>query len=237
VAADLAAHFYPEIIPIPSEMTQPIKIKSLVLNTVQSAVIALFFSFGLVAPVAADELEGAESGVPTREDAVLVSITATIEAIDYKTREATLKGPLGNTVTFTVDQRVKRLKEFKVGDAVTADYFVSLAFELREPTAEERAEPLVIVEGAGKAPAGTTPAAGGLSQIKAVCTIEGLDRPTETATLKGPLGRYVTVRVADPANLPHLRIGETVVVTYTEALAIALEPAETNKEYTVIPQR
>jgi len=31
------------------------------------------------------------------------------------------------------------------------------------------------------------------------------------------------VRVADPANLPHLRIGDTVLVTYTEALAIAVE--------------
>jgi len=56
-----------------------------------------------------------------------------------------------------------------------------------------------------------------------VCTIEGLDRPTETVTLKGPLGRYASVRVADPGNLPHLRIGDTVLVTYTEALAIAVE--------------
>ena len=35
-----------------------------------------------------------------------------------KKREVTLKGPLGNVVTFTVDQRVKRRKEVKVGDHV-----------------------------------------------------------------------------------------------------------------------
>jgi hypothetical protein len=180
--------------------------------------------------VMADEQLSAEEAVPTREDAVLVSITATIEALDHEKREATLKGPLGNTVTFVVDERVKRLKEFKVGDAVTADYYVSIAYELREPTEEEKAEPLVITEGAGRAPAGTTPAGAGLAQIKAVCTIEGLDRPTETVTLKGPLGRYAMVRVADPANLPHLRIGQSVVVTYTEALAISLEPADVDKE-------
>lgn len=202
------------------------KTKPLFLKTLQSAAVILILCMGARVPVTADESLGAESGVPTREDAVLVSITASIEAIDYEKREATLKGPLGNSVTFTVDDRVKRLKEFQVGDSVTADYFVSVAFELREPTAEEKAEPLVITEGAGKAPAGTTPAAGGLSQIKAVCTIEGLDRPTETVTLKGPLGRYVTVRAADPANLSHLRIGETVMVTYTEALAVSLEKAE-----------
>src|SRR5580765_4827465 len=57
----------------------------------------------------------------SRADSVLVSITAAVEAIDIVKREATLKGPLGNRVTFTVDQRVKRLDEVKVGDFVTAD--------------------------------------------------------------------------------------------------------------------
>jgi hypothetical protein len=167
---------------------------------------------------------------PDREDAVLVSITATIEALDHDTRVATLKGPLGNLVTFTVDPRIERLKEFAVGDTVTADYFVSIAYELREPTAEELAEPLVILDAAGKASTEDPPAAGVVSQIRAVCTIEGLDRPTETVTLKGPRGRYATVRAADPANLPHLRIGQSVVVTYTEALAISLEKVEVAAE-------
>ncbi len=184
----------------------------------------------LTAVVTGLQMESASAAEPTREDAVLVSVTATIEAIDYDTRVATLKGPLGNWVTFTVDPRVERLKEFKVGDAVTADYFVSIAYELREPTAEEREEPLLILDAVGKASAEDSPAGGAVSQIRAVCTIEGLDRPTETVTLKGPLGRYATVRVADPANLPHLRIGQSVVVTYTEALAISLEKAEVTAE-------
>ncbi len=168
--------------------------------------------------------------VPTREETVLVSINATVEAIDYDKREATLKGPLGNSVTFIVDERVKRLNEIQVGDTVAADYYVSVAAELRPPTAEEEKQPLMILEGAGKSPPGTSPAGGGLRQIKAVCTIEGLDRPTETVTLKGPQGRYASVRVADPANLPHLRIGDTVLVTYTEALAISVEEITAHSE-------
>ena len=47
----------------------------------------------------------------------------------------TRKGPLGNQITFTVEQRVKRLNKIKVGDDVTADYYISLAAELRQPTA------------------------------------------------------------------------------------------------------
>ncbi len=162
----------------------------------------------------------------TRQDSVLVSETATVEAINQDTREITLKGSLGNEVTFTVDQRVKRLNEVKVGDKITADYYISIAAELREPTAEEMQHPITLLEGSAKAPPGTSPAAGGLRQYKVVTTVEGLDRPTQTVTIKGPRGHYLTVRVADPANLTKMRIGDNIVITYTEALAISLKKAK-----------
>jgi hypothetical protein len=125
-----------------------------------------------------------------------------------------------------VDQRVKRLDEVKVGDFVRADYYVSIAAELRKPTAEEKEHPLEVVEAAAKAPPGTSPAAGGGRRFKVVTTIEGLDRPTQTVTVKGPRGNYLTARVEDPSRLTKVRIGENIVVTYTEALAISLEKAE-----------
>jgi hypothetical protein len=102
----------------------------------------------------------------SREDAVLVSVTASVQAIDLEKREMTLKGPLGNVVTFTVDKRVKRLDEVKVGDDVTADYYVAFAAEARPPTDEEKANPLTVLEKTAKAPRGTDPAAGGLRVIK-----------------------------------------------------------------------
>ncbi len=171
-----------------------------------------------------------EAAAPSKpmgvEKSVLVSITASVEAIDHKTREVTLKGPLGNTVTFTVDQRVKRLKEVKVGDLVEADYYVSVAAELRKPTPDEEKNPIVLLEAASRAPQGTSPAGGGLRRFKVVTTVEGLDRPTETITLKGPGGNYLTARVEDPTRLTQVHIGDTIVVTYTEALAVSLEKAD-----------
>jgi hypothetical protein len=156
----------------------------------------------------------------TREEALLVSVTAKVEALDQEKREITLKGPLGNVVTFVVDQRVKRLNEIKVGDEITADYFIALAAELREPTAEEKQNPLIVLEEKAKAPPGTSPAAGGLRMFKVVATVEGLDRPTMSVTLKGPRGNFVTVRARDVNNLQKLRLGDTIVVTYAEALAV-----------------
>ena len=160
------------------------------------------------------------------EDSVLVSITASVEAIDYKTRQATLKSPLGNTVIFTVDERVKRLRQVKVGDLVEADYYISVAVELRKPTPEELENPLVILEAAERSLDGTAPAAAALRQFRVVTTIEGLDRPTETITVKGPGGNHLTTRVQDPSRLTQMRIGENIVVTYTEALAVSLEKAK-----------
>ena len=161
-----------------------------------------------------------------RKDTVLVSITASVEAIDQASREVTLKGPLGNSVTFTVDQRVKRLNEVMVGDNIRAEYYVSFAAEVRKPTAEEEKTPLVVLGATAKAPPGTSPKAGGLRRFKVVTTVEGLDRPTETITVKGPRGNFLTARVADPSRLTQVRIGETIIITYTEALAISLEKAE-----------
>jgi len=162
----------------------------------------------------------------SREEAVLVTIEARVESIDRAKREVTLKGPLGNMATVTVDQRVKRFHEVKVGDFVRADYYISIAAELRQPTPEEEKKPIQMLEAFGKAPPGTSPAAGGLRRIKVVTTVEGLDRPTETITVKGPMGSYLTARAADPANLTRLRIGDKIVVTLTEALAISLEKVE-----------
>ena len=74
------------------------------------------------------------------------------------------------------------------------------------------------------------PAAAGVRRIKALVTIEGLDRPTQTVTVKGPMGRYFVARVADPSRLEKAHIGDTVVITFTEAAAVSLNKAEMSKE-------
>jgi Cu/Ag efflux protein CusF len=156
----------------------------------------------------------------------LVTVTAKVEKIDMAKREVTLKGPLGNVETIVVGDQVKRLNEIKVGDEVTAEYYIGIAAELRAPTDEEKAQPFVVVDEAGKAPAGQAPAAAGVRTVRVVATIEGLDRPSQTVTLKGPMGRYLTVRVQDPSILLKPRLGDTVVVTAAEALAVSVEKVQ-----------
>ena len=177
-------------------------------------------AFGLSAPAQDKKLHNM-----TVEDEVLISATATVQAVDLEKRELTLKDPLGEVTTLTVDKAVKRLNEIKVGDEVTAKYYISVAAELREPTAAEKENPLVVTEGMAKAPKGTDPAAGGLRVIRVVATVEGLERPTRKLTLKGPRGNYLSVRARDVNRLEKLHLGDTIVVTFTEALAVSVEKA------------
>ena len=62
-----------------------------------------------------------------------VTLSATIEAIDKSTRMITLKGPQGNLATVYADSSVKRFDELKVGDAVKATYYESIAVNVHQP--------------------------------------------------------------------------------------------------------
>ncbi len=192
--------------------------------------VVLGAALALNAP--AQETKPTGSKPLSAERTILVTVTAKVEAIDQAKREVTLKGPLGNVVTFVVDERVKRLNEVKAGDEVTADYYVSLAGELRAPTEEEKKTPLTVLAGTVRAPKGASPAGGALRAFKVVATVVGLDLPTQSVTLQGPLGNTGTIRAENVDNLKQLRLGDTVVVTYTEALAISLQKSqpETKKD-------
>jgi hypothetical protein len=167
----------------------------------------------------------ASAGPTTRQGEMRFSTSGRIEAIDYATREVTLKGADGKTETFVVGDQVQRLNEAKVGDSVRIDYYLGMAAELRKPTAEEAQNPLVVTEAAGRTGTGSAPAAGGARQIRAVCTIEALDKSQGTITVKGPRGRSYRAFVANPANFDKMHVGDTIVITFTEAAAVSLEKA------------
>jgi len=155
-----------------------------------------------------------------------VEVAVVVKGVDLKKRELTIETPFGEQVAVKVDKRIKRLDEVKVGDKISVEYYRYAAAEFRAPTPEEKEEPIQFLEVAEKRPPGIPAGAGDFRLIRAVVTIEALNRVTETATVKGPLGRYLTVGVADPKKLEQVRIGDTVVLTYSDALIVSLEPVE-----------
>ena len=167
----------------------------------------------------------ATAGEPVmrREEQQLVSVTATIKAIDLAKREIVFQGPAGDEMTFIVSDKVKRLNKAKVGDKVTANYYVSVAGEFRPPTEEEKAHPISLVSAGARSPDSHAPAGAIGRTVKVVTKVVGLDLLKETATLQGPLGDCAHVRASNVDNLKKIRLGDNIVVTYTEALVISLD--------------
>ncbi|PWU13626.1 MAG: hypothetical protein C5B50_19045 [Verrucomicrobia bacterium] len=205
----------PEIITIKLSISMKSK------HIVQHALLQSLLCAALAVQMQAQEDKQAPGGARILEQ--VVSVTAKVEAVDVAKRELTLKGPLGNVNTYVVSDKVKRLDEIKPGDKVAAKYYLGIAAELRAPTPEEEKAPLVVVETGAKASSEAPPGVGGVRVVRVVATIEGLDRPTQTVTLKGPRGRYLTVRVKDPSILEKPRLGDTVVVTCAEATVVSVD--------------
>ena len=61
-----------------------------------------------------------------------IDVLAEITAIDKKTREVTITGPKGNSVTIIADKEVKNFNDLKVGDKVHARYSEAVAIAIEE---------------------------------------------------------------------------------------------------------
>jgi hypothetical protein len=161
----------------------------------------------------------------TSSNSITVRFTGTITDIDYAARELTLKDAQGQSETFSVGKGVQRFNEAKVGDKVSIDFYRGSTAEVRKPTPEEAQNPLVITESTGRTGPDQAPAGTAQRQIRAVVTIEELDVQNQTVTVKGPRGRRYVSHVADPSNFDKVRVGDTIVLTFTESTAISLTPA------------
>jgi len=159
---------------------------------------------------------------PPKEKWSLVVMQGTVTDIVKETREVTLIGPHGDLATITAGEAVERFDEIAVDDVITFEYWTYMMAEFRQPTAEELAEPLVVLAEGGKAPEGMDPAAAVGAIIKAVVSIEVLNRPYMLATVRGPRGNYLTIPMEDKKLIEQLNIGQVVILTYAEAVAVSL---------------
>ncbi len=155
---------------------------------------------------------------------VQVEAEAEVAAIDLETRQVSLKLPSGEIITVAAPEKVVKLEDVSVGDVVHAAYVAGIEGEVREPTEEELAEPWVVLQDAGAGMVEGQPTVGAARVIRAVCTVEGMNRLLGTATLMDSMGRVHVIGEVEPAKMEGVTLGQTVVVVFQEALAVTLEP-------------
>jgi hypothetical protein len=161
---------------------------------------------------------GSGKQVVVRENAK--TMTATVVAIDQAKRLVSLKGPKGNVVELKVGEEARNLPQVSVGDTVQVRYYESVAAQIAKPGTPLGA---TLQEAAGRAKPGEMPGAAAGRQLTVVALIEKIDTKNQTVTLKGPEGGTTEVKVKRPQMLEQVKVGDQVVITYTEALAISVE--------------
>jgi len=185
---------------------------------------AVVFMLSLATGVFAQATKGAtpvEQPRVVKERAAVM--TATVQAIDLNTRIVTLKGPKGEVRDIKVGEEAVNLPQVKVGDLVTVKYYESLAIEVIKPGAVSGAgEKSAIV----RAKPGEMPGGMAARQSTVTATVTAIDKKKGTISLKGPEGKTVVAKAEDPKNLDKVKVGDELMITYTEALAISVEKAK-----------
>jgi len=193
-----------------------------------SILIALFAAAALSGPVAAQQPGAAGGAVVTSEPgkasiARAVELSAQVVGIDKATRTVTLKGPKGNIVDVVASDEVRNFDQIRLGDHLFVRYLESLTLELMKTKGGVR-EP-VEREAAARAQPGERPAVAGARQITVIADVIGVDPAKKTITLKGPKGNVMVLDVHNPDQFKVVKKGDQVEATYTQALAVSVEPA------------
>jgi hypothetical protein len=165
----------------------------------------------------------APAAAPTGEGIVAkVEVTAKVSKIDHKTREVTLKADDGQEYSFVASEEARNLDQVQVGDVVTITYAEAFVYEVQK--GGQAADQGTVVAG-GRSAAGQRPAGAIARETKVTVLITAIDPKVPSVTFKGPAGNTRTIKVMHPEKLQGVSVGDTVDITYTEALAIKVVEA------------
>ncbi|MGB8433301.1 MAG: hypothetical protein WCE38_03450 [Burkholderiales bacterium] len=154
-----------------------------------------------------------------------VKVSAQVVGIDKTTRTVTLKAPKGRVLDVVAGDEVKNFDQINLGDMVVVHYVESLSLELKTTPGNAGSGAVVVREDSARAKPGERPAAAGMREVTALADVTAVDPKKSTITLKGPRGNSVTLNVHNPDQFKVVKKGDKVEVTYTEAVAISVEPA------------
>lgn len=158
--------------------------------------------------------------------AQITKVSASVEAIDLKTRQVTLKGPKGRVFDLAVGPDVRNLEQVKVGDKVVVGYVEALSLTLKKDGKELRSNTSA-TDGARSA-AGERPAGVVAQQIEVTADVIAVDAKTQTVTLRGPK-QTVDLKVPDPKQFALIKVGDQIQAVYSQAVALSVEPAAVAK--------
>ena len=152
--------------------------------------------------------------------ATVVSVHGKIVSVNRAKKLVTLEGPNGKKVTVHV------YNPYNLAAAKRGEPFVAKFYEIVTIRKMRRGESLPaasLAEGIVSAAPGQTPGAAIGTTVQLSVTVDAIDKDKETIAVKGPDGRVETVKVANPANLKYVKVGDEIVITLSNVVSIWLE--------------
>lgn len=169
-------------------------------------------------PILPTGLEVRATGTPGQAAATKYKqLGAKVKAVDVAARTVTLETSEGQLEALQVGPEVNDLASIGVGDVIHVEFKQGLVLEYQPP-------------GAAVVPLQTStvasPAAGALAAgVQATVTITAIDAATRTVTFKGPRGNRYQVTAGPRIPLEKLKVGDLLLATYVEAVAVGVEKA------------
>ncbi|MTJ93543.1 MAG: hypothetical protein F8N36_11860 [Desulfovibrio sp.] len=154
----------------------------------------------------------------TWQSSELKTTVATVTAVNLKTRKVTLRSPEGRAFTIHVGKDVVNLRQVKKGDVITVTFSRELEVFLAEP-GEQINEQTVVV---ATAKPGSKPRGVGVTQTIVTAKIYAVDKANQLVKMEFIDGTDVVVKAQNPANLDKVKAGDTIAISYIEAVDIAV---------------
>jgi len=148
-------------------------------------------------------------------------ISALVEAIDHETRVVTVRKGDGEEVTFTASEEARNLDQVAVGDVLIAEYVETISIEVMANDGMEAAA--AGVSAMARTEKGEMPGMAAMEATVITATVEEINLENNTFKLKGPAGNINEYTAQNPDNLRRAEVGDLVVITITEAIAVMVE--------------
>ena len=160
------------------------------------------------------------------EVGVTEKINAEVVAVDHDTRLLVLRGPEGNELLTRAGPEVRNFAQVQVGDVLSVAFYTGYTVAMAKPGSAG-----VDVEVASsRRPEGDRPGAAAGMTTRSTVEILSVAADGSAVSFRDSEGRMQSIDVVredSRAFARKLRRGDMVDLTYTEAVAISVDPAPT----------
>lgn len=144
---------------------------------------------------------------------------AIVTAIDASTRKVKLTMSNGKRTTVKCGPEVRNFNQIHINDRVyvTATQEIAVYLDKGMPPGSGRGASVAL------APLGAKPGAVMADIVQATVKITAIDPATRKVTFKNREGKSTTLKAGEHINLAKVKVGDSVTIRQTEAVAITVE--------------